>query len=154
MIDDQFARISTEIKTAISGLSGKPIAFLFNTHMHGDHIGGNANFNEVRTTLVAHKNARHRIRLQQEQDLSENKIDSSYYRKMLPEVTFSDDITFYDGDETIMAFHVHNAHTDGDSEVFFMKNNVIPMGDTYFAGRYPYIDIESGGSVNGLIDAY
>ena len=61
---------------------------------------------------------------------------------MLPEVTFSEDITFYDGDETIMAFHVHHAHTDGDAMVYFMNNNVLHMGDTYFSGRYPYIDIK------------
>ena len=73
---------------------------------------------------------------------------------MLPEVTFSDDITFYDGDETIMAFHVHNAHTDGDAMVYFMNNNVLHMGDTYFSGRYPFIDLKSGGSVQGYIDAH
>jgi glyoxylase-like metal-dependent hydrolase (beta-lactamase superfamily II) len=67
-------------------------------------------------------------------------------------VTFSDNISFYDGEETILGFHVHQAHTDGDALVYFMTNNVLHMGDTYFAGRYPYIDLNSGGSVEGLID--
>lgn len=153
MIDDQFDRISAENKAAIRTISDKPIAFLFNTHMHGDHSGGNASFNEQATTLVSHVNARKRIDEQNLQLLSEQKIDTAYYEKMLPEVTFSEDITFHDGDETIMAFHVHNAHTDGDAEIYFMKNNVIHMGDTYSAGRYPYIDINSGGSVDGYIEA-
>ncbi|MGB5821256.1 MAG: MBL fold metallo-hydrolase [Saonia sp.] len=154
MIDDQFDHLSEKIKNAISTITDKPISFLFNTHMHGDHSGGNANFNTKKTTLVAHENARKRIRTRQKQNLDEKKISLDHYRRMLPEVTFSDDITFYDGDETIMAFHVHHAHTDGDAIIYFMKNNVLHMGDTYFSGRYPYIDLKSGGSVQGYIDAH
>lgn len=153
MIDDQFERISSENMAAIQTITDKPIAFLFNTHMHGDHSGGNASFNAEATTLVSHVNTRKRIDEQNLLLLNEQKIDTAYYKKMLPEVTFSEDITFHDGEETIMAFHVHNAHTDGDAEIYFLKNNVIHMGDTFFAGRYPYIDVNSGGSVDGLIEA-
>jgi cyclase len=146
MIDDQFERLSDNIKMAISELTDQPISFLFNTHMHGDHTGGNAKFNSKATTVVAHDNVRKSLvdRLANNQKLD---------KKILPEVSFSDDITFYDGDETIMAFHVHNAHTDGDAIVYFLNNNVLHMGDTYFSGRYPYIDLKSGGSVNGYIEA-
>ena len=146
MIDDQFERLSDKIKMAISKLTDQPISFLFNTHMHGDHTGGNAKFNSKATTVVAHDNVRKSLvdRLANDQ-----KLDN----KILPEVSFSDDITFYDGDETIMAFHVHNAHTNGDAIVYFLNNNVLHMGDTYFSGRYPYIDLKSGGSVNGYIEA-
>ena len=146
MIDDQFERLSDKIKMAISKLTDQPISFLFNTHMHGDHTGGNAKFNSKATTIVAHDNVRKSLvdRLANDQ-----KLDN----KILPEVSFSDDITFYDGDETIMAFHVHNAHTNGDAIVYFLNNNVLHMGDTYFSGRYPYIDLKSGGSVNGYIEA-
>jgi glyoxylase-like metal-dependent hydrolase (beta-lactamase superfamily II) len=154
MIDDQFDRLSDKIKKSISTLSDKPIAFLFNTHMHGDHTGGNASFNEGNTTLVAHDNVRKRVRTNTQKDLDEKKISEEYFIKMLPEVTFSDEITFHDGDETIIGFHVHNAHTDGDAMVYFVNNNVLHMGDTYFAGRYPYIDLNSGGSVKGFIDAH
>ncbi len=154
MIDDQFDILSEKIKTAISELTDKPIATLFNTHMHGDHSGGNAKFNSDAVTLVAHDNVRDRIKANQQAKLDKKEITSEYFAKMLPEVTFSDDITFYDGDETIMAFHVHNAHTDGDAIVYFMQNNVLHMGDTYFSGRYPYIDLKSGGSVNGYIGAH
>lgn len=154
MIDDQFDRLSDKIKTAIESLTNKPIAFLFNTHMHGDHTGGNANFNNDLTAIVAHDNVRKRVMANKQKELDDKKITQEYYNKMLPEVTFSEDITFYDQDETIMAFHVHNAHTDGDAMVYFVNNDVIHMGDTYFAGRYPYIDLNSGGSLQGFIDAH
>lgn len=154
MIDDQFDRLSDKIKTAINSITNKPIATLFNTHMHGDHTGGNANFNSDVVTLVAHDKARERIKANQQAKLDKKEITSEYLTRMLPEITFSDDITFYDGDETIMAFHVHNAHTDGDAMVYFMQNNVLHMGDTYFSERYPFIDLRSGGSVNGYIEAH
>ncbi|MEX0290862.1 MAG: MBL fold metallo-hydrolase [Flavobacteriaceae bacterium] len=154
MIDDQFDRLSEKIKASIQSLSDKPIAFLFNTHMHGDHTGGNAKFNEGNTTIVAHDNVRKRVKVNKQKDLDAKKISEDYFKRMLPEVTFSDDITFYDGGETIMGFHVHNAHTDGDAMVYFVNNNVLHMGDTYFAGRYPYIDLKSGGSVEGFINAH
>ncbi len=153
MIDDQFDRLSDKIKASIATLSDKPIAFLFNTHMHGDHSGGNAKFNSSETVLVAHDNVRGRIGANQKTKLEAKEISKEEYDKMLPEVTFSNDITFFDGEERIMAFHVHNAHTDGDAMVYFADNNVLHMGDTYFVGRYPFIDLASGGSVNGLIEA-
>ncbi len=154
MIDDQFARLSEKLKTAIGTLTDKPIAFLFNTHMHGDHTGGNAEFNSAGTNIVAHENVRSRMVENQIKSINDEKMDANVARSMLPEVTFSTDITFHDGEETIMAFHVHNAHTDGDAMVYFMKNNVLHMGDTYFSGRYPYIDLKSGGSINGFIEAH
>ena len=151
MIDDQFDRLSEKIKASIALLSDKPVAFLFNTHMHGDHTGGNASFNGPQTTIVAHDNVRNRVMEREQKNLDEAKISETFYKNMLPEVTFSDNITFYDDNETILGFHVHEAHTDGDALVYFMNNNVLHMGDTYFAGRFPYIDLNSGGSVEGLI---
>lgn len=153
MIDDQFDRLSEKLKSAISALTDKPIAFLFNTHMHGDHSGGNARFNSETVTLVAQDKVRERIQLNLMPKVEAKEMSAEDYAKMLPEVTFSQDITFYDGEETIMAFHVHHAHTDGDAMVYFMQNNVLHMGDTYFSGRYPYIDLKSGGSIDGFINA-
>ena len=154
MIDDQFDRLSEKLKVAINSLTDKPIAFLFNTHMHGDHSGGNARFNSETVTLVAQDNVRERIKANLLPKVEAKEMSTEDYVKMLPEVTFSQDITFYDGEETIMAFHVHNAHTDGDAMVYFMQNNVLHMGDTYFSGRYPYIDLKSGGSIDGFIEAH
>ena len=153
MIDDQYDRLSDKIKTAIGSLTDKPVATLFNTHMHGDHSGGNAKFNSDAVILVAHDNVRDRIKANQQAKLEKKEITADYLNQMLPEITFSEDITFYDGDETIMAFHVHHAHTDGDAMVYFTNNNVLHMGDTYFSGRYPYMDLNSGGSLNGYIAA-
>lgn len=154
MVDDQFAPLSNKIKATIATLTDKPITYLVNTHMHGDHTGGNVNFNSKATTLVAQDNVRKRLEDKGQKNLAAKKISLEDYEKNLPEITFSDDLTFYDGDETIMAFHVHNAHTDGDAMIYFVNENVLHMGDTYFSGRYPYIDLKSGGSIDGYIAAH
>ncbi|MEM9647967.1 MAG: MBL fold metallo-hydrolase [Bacteroidota bacterium] len=153
MVDDQFAPLSDKIKTTISTLTDKPISYLVNTHMHGDHTGGNANFNSNETTIVAQDRVRTRLQERGQKSVSEQKMSQTDYEKSLPEITHSEGMTFYEGDETILLMHVHNAHTDGDTQVFFMTENVLHMGDTYFAGRYPYIDINSGGSIDGYIKA-
>ncbi|SNZ01036.1 MBL fold metallo-hydrolase [Flagellimonas pacifica] len=154
MIDDQFAPLSNKIKVAIKTLTNKPITYLVNTHMHGDHTGGNVNFNTETTTLVAQDNVRKRLMQKGLANVKANKLSQQDYEKTLPEITYSEDLTFYDGDETIMAFHVHNAHTDGDTMIYFVNENILHMGDTYFSGRYPYIDLNSGGSLNGYIAAH
>ena len=154
MVDDQFAPLSEKIKAAIATLTDKPITYLVNTHMHGDHTGGNMNFNSDETVLVAQDNVRKRLKDSGEEKLKNNEITAKEYENTLPEITFSEDLTFYDGDETVMVFHVHNAHTDGDAMIYFVNENVLHMGDTYFAGRYPYIDLGSGGSIDGYIAAH
>ncbi len=154
MIDDQFAPLSKKINAKIDLLTDKPISYLVNTHMHGDHTGGNSNFNTDTTTLVAQDNVRKRLIKRGLKSIAEQKMTSSDYEKSLPEITFSEEMTFYDGEETIILLHVHNAHTDGDTMIYFVNENVIHMGDTYFAGRYPYIDVNSGGSIDGYIAAH
>jgi glyoxylase-like metal-dependent hydrolase (beta-lactamase superfamily II) len=146
MIDDQFARLSPRIKQAIATITNQPITYLLNTHMHGDHTGGNAEFNTNTTTIIAQDNVRKSL----EQRIIENPELS---KDILPEISFSEELKLYQDNETIMAFHVHNAHTNGDAMIYFMKNNVLHMGDTYFSGRYPYIDLDNGGSVDGYIAA-
>ena len=146
MIDDQFARLSPKIKATIASLSSKPLTHLFNTHMHGDHSGGNSEFNTEEVTLIAQNNVRESIQktLEENPDLG---------KAMLPEITFSEELKIYDDEETIMALHVHNAHTNGDALIYFVNNNVLHTGDTYFSGRYPFIDLNNGGSVDGYIAA-
>ena len=140
MIDDQFAPLSEKIIAAIKTISDKPIKFLVNTHFHGDHTGGNTNFAKTGAMIVAHENVRKR--------LSENEDASG-----LPVITFSEDATFYMNDNDIFITHVHHAHTDGDALVYFAQSNVLHTGDTFFNGRFPYIDINRGGSIDGDIEA-
>ena len=122
--------------------------------MHGDHTGGNVNFNTDNTILVAQDNVRKRLNVNGKEKVSTNEMNQEDFEKSLPEITFSEDLTFHDGKETVMLFHVHNAHTDGDTMIYFVNENVLHMGDTYFSGRYPYIDLNSGGSINGYIEAH
>lgn len=139
MVDDQFAPLSEKIQAAIATVSDKPVTFLMNTHFHGDHSGGNANFEAKGATIVAQDNVRKR--------LAESKTEG------LPVITFSDDATFYMNGNDIFLTHVHNAHTDGDALVYFTQSNVLHTGDTFFNGRFPFIDVRRGGSLKGDIEA-
>ncbi len=139
VIDDQFAPLTTKIEAAIRTLSDKQIQFLVNTHYHGDHTGGNENMKKLGTTIIAHDNVRKRL---------EDKPKDA-----LPVITFNDELSLHINGEKISVFHVEHAHTDGDALLYFTKSNVLHTGDVYFNKRYPYIDLNSGGSVNGYIEA-
>lgn len=152
MIDSQFAPLSDKIKAAIKKLSDQPIHYLVNTHWHGDHTGGNKNFNSDQVLLVAHDKVYERMNKDNLLKAFTQKVPAAP-GKALPEITFSDKMTLQFGGEAVMVFHVDNAHTDGDAMVYFANSNVLHMGDTYFNGRYPYIDLSSGGSVDGLLNA-
>jgi len=152
MIDSQFAPLSDKIKTAIKKISDKPIHYLVNTHWHGDHTGGNKNFNTSQTLMIAHKNVYERMSKDQLMKAFTRPVTAAL-ESARPEVTFTDDLTLHINGETIMVFHVEHAHTDGDAMVYFANSNVLHMGDTYFNGRYPYIDLSSGGSIDGLLTA-
>lgn len=146
IIDDQFAPLSEKILNAISVLSDKPLTYLVNTHHHGDHTGGNENMANAGATIIAHNNVKTRLKMPQ-------KDGSLKPEAALPVITFNDKLSLDINGETILIFHVANAHTDGDVILYFTKSNVLHTGDTYFNGRYPYIDLKSGGSVDGYIDA-
>ncbi|WP_400075030.1 MBL fold metallo-hydrolase [Winogradskyella sp. R77965] len=146
VIDDQFAPLSEKILAAIKTLSDKPLKFLVNTHYHGDHSGGNENMTKAGATIIAHDNVKKRLEGEQR--------DGSYKPKeALPVITFNDKLNITINDESVAVFHAANAHTDGDALLYFTQSNVLHTGDTYFNGRYPYIDLNSGGSVDGYIEA-
>jgi glyoxylase-like metal-dependent hydrolase (beta-lactamase superfamily II) len=147
VIDDQFAPLTPKILEAIKKLSDKPIVFLANTHHHGDHTGGNVNMAKEGAKIIAHDNVRKRLVETPKRDGSMNPKES------FPIITFNDKMNLYINDDQVAIFHVDNAHTDGDALLYFTNGNVLHTGDTYFNGRYPYIDLNSGGSVNGYIDA-
>ncbi|WP_026933819.1 MBL fold metallo-hydrolase [Christiangramia echinicola] len=141
MIDDQFAALSTKIKAKLKTIDDQPIKYLVNTHHHGDHTGGNSNFKKDGTLIFAHENVRKRLRA------DSTKVNG------LPIITFNEKINLYINGNDIVATHVHNAHTDGDVLIYFPQSNVLHTGDTFFNGMFPYIDLKSGGSVDGDIAA-
>jgi len=150
MIDDQYAPLSEPIRQAVAQITDRPIRFIINTHRHGDHIGGNEYFKGQGALIVAQDNVRARLSVKQELDLFGREIPASP-DAVLPVATFADSLTFHLNGDTIRAFHVAHAHTDGDSVVHFQKANVIHMGDVYFSDRYPFVDIANGGSILGTI---
>ncbi len=152
MIDDQFAPLTAKIQAAISEISAKPVKFVLNTHWHGDHTGGNENFGKAGAVLVAHENVRKRLSTGQFQEFFNRQVPPAP-PQALPVVTFTRDLTFHLNGDEIAVFHVDPAHTDGDAMVYFKKANVMHVGDIYFNGIYPFIDLSSGGSVAGVIDA-
>jgi cyclase len=152
LIDDEYAPLTPKIKAAVAALTDKPIRFVLNTHWHGDHTGGNKDMGEAGSLIVAHENVRKRMSTEQF-IAAFNMREPAAPPKALPVVTFADAVTFHLNGDEIRAFHVPPAHTDGDSVVHFVKANVIHAGDTFFNGFYPFIDLDTGGSVAGMIGA-
>jgi len=146
LIDDQFAPASPDILAAIEELGGEAPRFLLNTHFHGDHTGGNENMGQAGATIYAHDNVRTRM------------IAPEYAKRFgkpaadvaLPIVTFAHDMTFHVNGDTVKGFHTGPAHTDGDTIVHFAEADVLHMGDCFFNGMYPFIDLSAGGSVKGV----
>lgn len=149
MIDDQFAPLTPKILAAIKKITPKPVSYLLNTHWHGDHTGGNLNMRKEGATIVSHENVRKRMSKDQ---VVRGRIKKASPKEALPVLTFTEDMMFHYNSDDILFTHVHNAHTDGDAIVYFTKNNIIHTGDTYFQGKFPYIDLDSGGSIDGYID--
>jgi cyclase len=152
IVDDQFAPLTEKIKAAVATLTDKPIKFLLNTHWHFDHTGGNENFGQAGVVIVAQDNVRERMSVDAFMKRFNQKIPAAP-KAALPVITFADLVTFHLNGDDIHAVHVENAHTDGDVIVHWVKANVMHMGDTFFNGMYPFIDLESKGSVSGVIDA-
>lgn len=150
MIDDQFAPLTKKIKKAISRISDKSIRFIINTHWHFDHTGGSENFGKDGAVIIAHDNVRQRMTKDGFIAAFNKKIPASP-KVALPVITFNDAVTFHLNNQEIQVVHQNNAHTDGDSIVFFKTANVIHMGDIFFNEMYPFIDASSNGNVNGII---
>jgi len=151
VIDDQFAPLNEKIRAAISEVSNQPVAFVLNTHWHGDHTGGNEAFGGAGAHIVAHDNVRKRLK--EGLTRAGGGTTPPAPDAALPVITFSASMRFYWNDRDIRVWHPDNAHTDGDAIVFFKDVNVLHMGDVLFNGGYPFIDLESGGDVDGYIAA-
>src|SRR5246127_5347371 len=157
IVDDQFAPLADKIQGALKELkiTDKPVRFVINTHYHGDHTGGNVPFSTAGSTVIAQDNVRKRLA---SGGTAGNggalKIDVKPAEKAaLPIITFEHDLTVHLNGEDIRALHFPAGHTDGDSIIFFPKNNVVHMGDDFVRYGFPFIDVASGGSVQGMIDA-
>ena len=152
MVDDQYAPLSDKIKAAVAAVGGGPIRFLVNTHWHWDHVGGNESLLRSGAVTVAHENVRRRMSVAQFVPPL-NRHEPAAPAGALPLVTFTDSVNFYLGGDSIHVFHVAAAHTDGDAMIWFRRANVVHMGDIFFNGRYPFVDLSSGGSVDGMVAA-
>ncbi|TLU61678.1 MBL fold metallo-hydrolase [Thalassotalea litorea] len=139
LVDDQFEPLAEKIEAAMKDIKDQPLRYVVNTHYHGDHTGGNAYFAQ-HAPIFAHENVRKRV-------LEDNKKSG----ENLPVVTYKDGVKIYLDDEVIELMHLPSGHTDGDTVVYFTKHKVLHMGDLFFEGRFPYIDITHGGSVKGYL---
>ena len=138
IIDDQYGPLAAKIRAALSQLRSDTPKFLLNTHFHGDHTGGNADFG-VASIIIAHENVRGRL------------VAGDSPGSALPVITFDEDVTVHFNGENITLIHMPRGHTDTDSVVMFEESNVIHMGDHFFNGGFPFVDLASGGTVQGYI---
>jgi cyclase len=150
LIDDQFAPLTPKILAAVATVDPDPVQFLINTHFHFDHSGGNENLAKAGAIIVAQDNVR--TRMGQENMVLGNKVAPSP-GGALPILTFTQDMSVYRNGDRLHIFYAPHAHTDGDAIIHFEKANVVHMGDTFFNGLYPFVDLDSGGNIRGVIAA-
>ena len=148
IVDDQFAPLADKIRAALGTLGQGKLKFVLNTHWHGDHTGGNVAFGPE-APIIAHTNVRKRLSTQQH--LMGRTVESSP-PEALPVITFDESLSIHFNGEEIKAIHFPHGHTDGDTVVFFTGSNVVHMGDDFFSGTFPFVDLASGGSVQGLTE--
>ena len=151
LVDDQYAPLTDKILAAVRSITTEPVRFVINTHWHGDHTGGNENLGKAGSLIVAHENVRKRMNPAEFTDLVGRSDQAAH--EALPVVTFESGVTLHWNGLAIEARHQPQAHTDGDSVIFFRGANIVHMGDLFFNGAFPFIDVDSGGGIDGLIAA-
>ncbi len=148
IVDDQFSEMNEKIRAALGKLKPGQPKYVLNTHWHGDHTGGNNDFS-TDATIIAHDNVRKRLMAEQSNMFATTPPRS---KEAWPVITFNESLTIHFNQETIKVLHLPNGHTDGDSIIYFTESNVVHMGDHYFAGMFPFVDIASGGNVLSFAD--
>src|SRR3954465_3712737 len=148
IVDDQFAPLAEKIRAALKGINQGKLRFVLNTHFHGDPTGGNPDFG-TEATVGDQDNGRKRLG-------AGSVVHGNKTEPMvgpgLPVITFQESVSVHFNGEELRAIHYPHGHTAGDSLIFFTKSNVVHMGDDFFAGRFPFVDLESGGSVQGMAE--
>lgn len=153
LVDDQYAPLSEKIIDAIEELSSAPIRFVFNTHHHGDHVGGNANMANTGAVIIAHENVRTTLSAGfTNGDLTQ--ALTAEQRIGLPVVTFTDSVNFHLNGDDIHVFYNGPGHTNGDSFVYFRQDNIIHTGDVFRTVAFPRVDAAAGGSFHGIVASY
>jgi len=154
LVDDQYAPLAEKIQAALKGITDKPVRFIINTHYHDDHTGANAYF-QKQAPIIAHDNVRKRLETGGRAGNGASvRFDAKPQPKeALPIITFDHDVTIHLNGEDIRALYFPGGHTDGDAIIFFPKSNVVHMGDDFGTYGFPFIDIDAGGNINGMINA-
>ncbi len=140
MIDDSLRQTGDAVVAKAEAIAGRPVDFVINTHVHGDHVGSNQTLADSGAIIIAHDNIRKRMQVDPELNSGPG---------ALPVITFSDEVTFHVNGQEAWVFHLPAAHTDGDAAILFREANVIAPGDIVFRGIFPFIDLDNGGSVTG-----
>jgi glyoxylase-like metal-dependent hydrolase (beta-lactamase superfamily II) len=156
MVDSQYAPLHDKIKAAISSISNQPIKYVINTHFHGDHVGGNESFSRDGAIVIAEVNVKNRLASGTTNGLTGVKTPPAT-PAALPSKTYTGHFQIRLRGRVADLKHIENAHTDGDTYVWFKTANVLSTGDTFTQGRYPNIDFANGGNIKGMIaatDAY
>lgn len=147
IVDDDYKAVSEKLRDALKQLGSPTPRFVLNTHWHGDHTEGNHLFGKE-SIIVAHANVRSRL---MDPPVIFGRKTEPYPSLALPIVTYTQSMSLHLNGEEIRLVHYPRGHTDGDSVVYFKNANVVHLGDNFFVGRFPFVDIDSGGNVNGLI---
>ena len=148
IVDDKFAPLAEKIRAALQGAGGGQLKFILNTHWHGDHTGANPVFGPE-APIIAHTNVRQRLATEQRRG---ERVTPPMDPKGWPVITFDESVSVHFNGEEIKVIHFPHGHTDGDSVIFFTGSNVAHLGDDFFAGRFPFVDLDSGGDVEGLAE--
>lgn len=148
IVDDEYKGLSAKLAAALKELGSDKPRFIFNTHWHGDHTEGNEFFGKD-SIIVAHVNVRKRLL---DPPVIFGMKTPPYPAFALPIVTYTESMSLHINGEEVRAVHYPNGHTDGDTVVFFKNANVVHLGDDFFNGFFPFVDLDSGGSVQGMIN--
>ena len=145
MVDDDYRSMSPALQKTLKDFGGEgKLTYIINTHWHSDHTEGNHHFGQ-QATIIAHDKVRERLLTSQEIELFQLKTEP-YPEHALPSITYEKALTLHINDEEVELLHLAGGHTDGDSIVFFKEANVVHMGDHFFNGMFPFVDVKSGGN--------